>query len=931
MLVGIGSCGKQSLAKLAGWVCGYEIKTMGSGKEYGPIEFKKDLQGMFNKCGQKQEGVLLVVNDPRVTNEKFYVQINDLLSCGNIPDLFSKDERENICNNAKLLKNAKKEGYNNDPTSVWRYYLSKVRQYMHVALCFSPGTSFRTKAKRFPAIANCTVIDWFHPWPESAFASVGSKIISKAKVGDSDLARAVEGFFTSSYTALGRMCKSYLAAEGCHVYTTPKSFFENLALFQTLLVKRRTENEEHQEKYKIGIDKLNKAASDVQYLETSLASASAVFEEKRGIAEGIYKAVAREQALVDEENSKAEVEKAKIAEITKEVALMQMEAAKDMRAAEPSLQRASQSLETLDKRDLGNMKTMNKPPPGVEDVFGAIMVLFAGVNPHIFVQKNGRVRDKDRNWDAAKKALLSNVNSLLDDLRSFRMVVDEGTVPEINWKEVRSFMMLEHFQPDIIEKRNPAAGCLCAWVINICEYYDVVQLLEPKRLALKATNDQLQKTNQTLSMISSKMVDLQSKLDVLMVSYNTADAQRKDAEDLALKGQKKLDLAQRLIKSLGNETARWKKIMERLASHKAYIVGDCLIASTFISYLGPFPQRYRDAFVAESLLPLLKGTVGGSSGSNIQITPDISPLSIVATDAELAQCRTQGLPVDKFSAENAIILMNSTRHPLLIDPQLQALAWIKKRSGKKLVIGRMGSDDLLSSVQEAVEEGKPFLIENMGEEIDPPMLPVIFRIGKKDGKKFNLCIGDDEVEVHKNYKLYLHTKLPNPHYPPEMQAETTIINFSVERDGLEEQLLELTVKLERTELAANTAALLLQENLFTIRAKELQDNILERLSMSPGDVAEDGDLIEELEFCKKMEDDIGIRLKENRTTAAKLNETAEKYRTVARRGAVLFFVMDSLKKIHPYYVYTLSSFLEFFAVGIKATEKVVTPLVIVSP
>jgi hypothetical protein len=56
-------------------------------------------------------------------------------------------------------------------------------------------------------------------------------------------------------------------------------------------------------------------------------------------------------------------------------------------------------------------------------------------------------------------------------------------------------------------------------------------------------------------------------------------------------------------------------------------------------------------------------------------------------------------------------------------------------------------------------------------------------------------------------------------------------------------------------------------------------------------------LIEELEFCKKMEDDIGVRLKDNRTTAAKLNETAEKYRTVARRGAVLFFVMDSLKKI----------------------------------
>ena len=56
-------------------------------------------------------------------------------------------------------------------------------------------------------------------------------------------------------------------------------------------------------------------------------------------------------------------------------------------------------------------------PPGVEDVFGAVMVLLAGINPHVYVQKNGRVRDKDRTWDAAKKALLSNVNSFLDELK----------------------------------------------------------------------------------------------------------------------------------------------------------------------------------------------------------------------------------------------------------------------------------------------------------------------------------------------------------------------------------------------------------------------------------------------------------------------------------------------------------------------------------
>jgi dynein heavy chain len=47
------------------------------------------------------------------------------------------------------------------------------------------------------------------------------------------------------------------------------------------------------------------------------------------------------------------------------------------------------------------------------------------------------------------------------------------------------------------------------------------------------------------------------------------------------------------------------------------------------------------------------------------------------------------------------------------------------------------------------------------------------------------------VEFHKDFQLYLHTKLSNPHYPPEIQAEATLINFTVTAAGLEDQLLAL--------------------------------------------------------------------------------------------------------------------------------------------
>lgn len=61
-------------------------------------------------------------------------------------------------------------------------------------------------------------------------------------------------------------------------------------------------------------------------------------------------------------------------------------------------------------------------------------------------------------------------------------------------------------------------------------------------------------------------------------------------------------------------------------------------------------------------------------------------------------------------------------------------------------------------------------------------------------------IGDKEMEYHPKFRLILHTKYFNPHYKPEMQAQCTLINFLVTRDGLEDQLLAAVVAKERPDL-----------------------------------------------------------------------------------------------------------------------------------
>jgi dynein heavy chain len=84
------------------------------------------------------------------------------------------------------------------------------------------------------------------------------------------------------------------------------------------------------------------------------------------------------------------------------------------------------------------------------------------------------------------------------------------------------------------------------------------------------------------------------------------------------------------------------------------------------------------------------------------------------------------------------------------------------------------------------------------------------------------------VEYNPRFRLYLQTKLANPHYKPEINAQTSLVNFCVTEKGLEDQLLASVVDHERPDLQEQAAALTRQLAEFTITLKELEDSLLSR-------------------------------------------------------------------------------------------------------
>lgn len=931
LLVGVGGSGKRSLARLASYICGYTVVQVTISSKYGENEFKEDLKKMhlliaeMLSRNEEDAGIVFMLTDSQITNEKFLIYLNDLLASGEIPDLLAVEDYDTIVGSITPVVQTK------DRKEIIKFFQAQLRQRLHLCLCFSPvGDDFRNRARKFPALVNCTVIDWFQPWPHEALLSVGREKLREINdlLGPEDSRAGIENFMPYSFQSVNQCAERFFQVERRHVYTTPKSYLELLQLYKKILKQKFQEYTTAIDRLEKGLQKLKETGETVSRLEVELKVKLEAAEDKKSVASQIAETVNLEKARVEVESKKASDEADKCAIIQAEVIERQRSTSEDLAKAEPAVQQAMEALNSLNKKDLGECKTMSKPPTGVDEIFAATMVLLAGVHPNVQVTKTGKV--KDVKWDTVKKQLLGNIPEYIEYLVNFKSVVDDGKVPVLNWKEVREFLDKEYFNPEVILTKNKAAAGLCSWVINIVMYYDILITVEPKRQALLAANMELEAANKRLHEVTTLVAELQAKLDKLLEEAAAAEKEKEEAIASVEQGNRKMKLAGTLTKDLSSENIRWGVNVLQLQKEKDLLVGDVLLACAFISYIGPFTKPFRDELISKHWVPYLREAANGSS---IAMSEEANSLAILTNDAQIAEWNTQKLPSDRVSTENGAIVVTTVsmgRRPLIIDPQLQAIAWIREMEAKNnLIIVRAGQKMWIDRLKVAIGTDGAFLIENLGEKIDPILAPVIQRSTCRRGARLEIQIGDASVPYNENFHLYLHTKLGNPHYPPEIQAECTIVNFTVTALGLEDQLLNLVVSKERADLAIKREHLIHQQNQGKIELKKLEDDILFYLASADDDITNNQPLISILSDTKHKAQLTQKSMEAAKKTQESVNITSEKYRSIASRGSLLFFLMNDISKVHSYYIYSLASFQQVFLQGIYSVPNERAPIAVV--
>ena len=121
--------------------------------------------------------------------------------------------------------------------------------------------------------------------------------------------------------------------------------------------------------------------------------------------------------------------------------------------------------------------------------------------------------------------------------------------------------------------------------------------------------------------------------------------------------------------------------------------------------------------------------------------------------------------------------------------------------------------------------GLPMLIENIQEELDPCWIPCSRRGSCARAR------GDDHLSSARRLtttttSLFCTTRLPNPHYSPELSAKVTVIDFTVTTVGLEDQLLGKLILKEKNELEVQRKTLVEEVTTYKKKIKQLEDDLL---------------------------------------------------------------------------------------------------------
>ncbi|XP_059478390.1 dynein axonemal heavy chain 3-like [Neocloeon triangulifer] len=863
LLLGPSGRGRRTLSRLASHMVGYELIQPKAGFE----SWRNLLKAAMRRSGADDKDTVLLVGEEVLAEERFLEGAHCVLSAGDVPGLFSTEERQEIMETVMLDAQGGQRTVDLVPLQVFEFFACRCRKRLHWMICLDPSDKrFRTRLQRYPALlTQCTPV-WFTEWPEEALERISQRHLKE-----------------QSPAAVVAVCRRLHQAARRYVQVNAANFAELLQLLDSVTAERKERILDDRQRYLTGLEKLQLAAEQVQRiqeelcgLQPRLAEAAAETREMLAVIETETRKVSEASLLVRSDEAVANSQAAAAQELKSECET-------ELAQAIPILEDAVAALNTLKPSDITLVKSMKNPPEPIKLVMAAVCVI-RNIKPDRLNDASTGRKILDY-WGPSKK-LLGDI-AFLQQLKDF----DKDNIPPSVMAKIRKdFIPHPDFRPEVVTNASSAAEGLCKWVRAMDMYDAVAKEVAPKKAKLEIAQQEYAATLAVLEEKRAQVRRLEKQLAELRSQFDAANSHKLTLESEFQACERKLARAEKLIGGLSGERQRWASTASSLDDSLKCLEGDALLGSATATYLGPLKAKRRASCIGEWLALLAEEGVASSA--------DLDVTLVLSSEMEIEAWHIGGLQRDAASTQSAVIARHALRPCVCRDPQRQANAWIKSTE-TRLRVSQDWDEELVTRCK---EDGVPLLVEDV-EEPDV-LLEALLAVPLRSNNS--------------GFRVYITTRSS---VSRELLGCITLVEFALPAEGLEEQLLGLVMAAEQPALrlarqqvvregAANKAAL-----------QATEERILSTLSASQGNLLEDEAAVDVLDTSRAVSLELAQRQQEAQKTLGQITDFKAKHRALARDSAAAYATLNWLPTLGSTYHFSHAWFLQLFSSSVRNSCK----------
>ncbi|KAJ1345264.1 hypothetical protein BSLG_000778 [Batrachochytrium salamandrivorans] len=568
-LIGVGGSGRQSLARLASYIVDMAVVQIQITKNYRHSDFREDLKKVYLSAGLDDKPTTFLFTDTQITSNIFLEDISNILSSGEVPNMFTAEEQSEI---SQSLQSVSKTGETG--SAIYNLFTERARRNLHIVL--------------------------YH------------------------IKRSVSQMFVTVHTSVVDMSLKMISELKRYNFVTPTNYLELVTGYRELLCQKRGEIGDSAQKLKTGLSKLDDTRLNVEQISAELEVSKKQVSQYQRQCEDFLVVIIQQKRESDEQAKSVTTKAERLGVEEEEVRAVAEAAQEDLDQAMPALSAAVKALEAINKKDLNEIRSYGKPPPLVEKVMEAIMVL----------------KKCEPTWEEAKRQIGNPY--FIKQLINF----DKDNISDKILKRISQYCADENFQPEAVGRVSGASKSLCMWVRAMETYGTIFRHVAPKKEKLRVAQETLEKKQKTLREAKSKLQEIQEKLIELKAQYDEKVSLKEKLRQESEQTELKLSRAEKLVSGLSGERSRWEKSICKYEEALRCLPGDCLLASAFFSYAGPFTSIYRQSLAKGIWLTQIRAL-------EIPFSPEFSFDGFLGKAIVIRDWNSQGLPGDAFSTENA--------------------------------------------------------------------------------------------------------------------------------------------------------------------------------------------------------------------------------------------------------------------------------------